>query len=219
MIYYICPVGDCGKTATLELVHISKDLKHDCYAVKCFQKNCIDKLREIGVEISRIIEFADQAPSQYKSHNAFFMLSQISVPIIRNFYGVQHGKCVADGAGGRTKHAAWTAVLTHKAHIADALGLYNFCATKLENSNKGLQRECKHFQVHYKFVGEISRPKIGPSNLTIPQTREIHSIRNTGLPGVIEVRYISCNCRDCLVNVKPCINGSFVDDWKCYPLH
>ena len=68
-----------------------------------------------------------------------------------------------------------------------------------------------------KFQGEVMRSRKFQDTLTVPLTREIHSVKNTGIPGVVEVREVSCNCTDCLNNVKPCINASHVDDWKCFP--
>ena len=47
------------------------DTKHDAHLVKRFQMANVEILKKRGVPIHKIIEFTDQAPSQYKNKTAF----------------------------------------------------------------------------------------------------------------------------------------------------
>ena len=214
VIYFKCTEG-CKQTVTLEYIHISSDLKHDQFAVNRLQSNCLEELRRLKVSVKKLIEFMDQAPTQYKNKNVFHHLSMMNIPVVRNYYAVHHGKCVADGAGGRTKCAAWSAALANKVQISNAK-FFEFCKSELETPDSQ-SNQCQHFGVKYRFLGEFKRPKVNHPTITIAQTREVHSVRNTGYPGVVEVRNVSCNCSDCLTTGKLCINHEYLDEWKCYP--
>ena len=52
----------------------------------------LEHLQQKGVVINEIIEFTDQAASQYKSKETFYTLSRVKIPVIRHFYAVKHGK-------------------------------------------------------------------------------------------------------------------------------
>ena len=87
-ITYRCPVRDCNQVVLHEIVHITDDLKHDAHLVKKFQTANVQLLQKCGVQICKIIEFTDQALSQYKNRSAFRYLSQETIPTERNFFGV-----------------------------------------------------------------------------------------------------------------------------------
>ena len=69
--HYICPKKDCNGLVTHEIVHISPDLKHDAHVAKQFTTLAIDVIRKNGIKIHKIVQFTDQAPSQYKNKTAF----------------------------------------------------------------------------------------------------------------------------------------------------
>ena len=71
--HYICSKKDCNGLVTHEIVHISPNLKHDAHVVKH------------GIKIHKIVQFTDQAPSQYKNKTAFRYLTQYKVPMVQNF--------------------------------------------------------------------------------------------------------------------------------------
>ena len=98
-ILYRCPISGCNQIVLHKIVHFSDDLKHDAHLVKKFQQ----ANKECGVPIRKIIEFTDQAPSQYKNKSAFRYLSQENIPCQRNFFGVRHGKGPCDAFAGRVK--------------------------------------------------------------------------------------------------------------------
>ena len=99
-ITYRCPVRDCKQVVLNEIVHITDDLKHDAHLVKKFQAANVELLQKCGVQIRKIIEFTDQAPSQYINRSAFRYLSQEKIPTERNFLGVRHGKGPCDACAG-----------------------------------------------------------------------------------------------------------------------
>ena len=69
--YYSCPNEHCSSTLTHELIHISEDLKHDAHIVKKFVNENIKVVKSHKIKICKIIQFLDQAPSQYKNKSAF----------------------------------------------------------------------------------------------------------------------------------------------------
>ena len=91
-IMYRCPVRDCNQVVLHEIVHITDDLKHDAHLVKKFQAANVELLQKRGVQICKIIEFTDQAPSQYKNKSGFRYLSQETIPTERSFFGCEAWK-------------------------------------------------------------------------------------------------------------------------------
>ena len=80
----------CHQLTTHEIVHVSEDVKHDAHLVKVFTARSISVLKENNVDIHKIIEFTDQAPSQYKNKTAFNHLCNYKIPIQKNYFGVRH---------------------------------------------------------------------------------------------------------------------------------
>ena len=62
---------DCNKLVTHEVVNVSEDLKHNAHLVKCFHDVTLNVLHKCKIPICKIIQFTDQAPSQYKTKSAF----------------------------------------------------------------------------------------------------------------------------------------------------
>ena len=63
---YPCKQQGCNKLVMHEVVHLSDDLKYDAYIVKNFRTRTVEALCKNNVEVRKIIQFTDQAPSQYK---------------------------------------------------------------------------------------------------------------------------------------------------------
>ena len=99
--HYKC--AKCHQITTHEIVHISEDLKHDAHLVKAFTTRSLAVLNGNKVPIQKIIEFTDQAPSQYKNKTAFHHLANNKVPTQKIFFGVRHGKSSCDACTGRVK--------------------------------------------------------------------------------------------------------------------
>ena len=81
--HYIC--STCKGMVTHEITHVSDDLKHDAQLVKVFTERSEKVLRENKVVICKIIDFTDQAPSQYKNKTAFNYLTKRTVSVLKNF--------------------------------------------------------------------------------------------------------------------------------------
>ena len=59
---------------------MSDDLKHDAHIVKKFRAKTVEALHKNNVAVHKIIQFTDQAPSQYKNKTAFCYLTENNVP-------------------------------------------------------------------------------------------------------------------------------------------
>ena len=71
-----------------EIVHLSDDLKHDAHIVKSFRARTVEALQKNNIAVCKIIQFTDQAASQYKNKTAFHYLAESNVPTQCHFFGV-----------------------------------------------------------------------------------------------------------------------------------
>ena len=133
----------CEQLVTHEIVHISDDLKHDAHLVKLFTSKSIEVLKANKVEIHKIIEFMDKAPSHYKNKTAFNYLANSKIPTQRNYFGTRHGKSSCDACTGRVKQGVSRLVKSGQAVIDDAQFFYDTCILHLQ---KPLVQsdECQH---------------------------------------------------------------------------
>ena len=96
VVYY---VGPCGKLIKEEVIHITSHHRHYETCVAAFQKKTIDFLKSKKVPMVEILEWTDNAPTQYKNKNCFQRISLMAKPITRNYFGEKHGKGPSDRAG------------------------------------------------------------------------------------------------------------------------
>ena len=89
-------------------------------------------LRKHGVDICKIIEFTDQAPSQFKNKTAFRYLSQEKIPTVHNSFGVRHGKGPCDACAGRIKGRLATIVKTEEWIMNSPTTCFEACKEKFE---------------------------------------------------------------------------------------
>ena len=155
-----------------EMIYFSPDLKHDAHAVDVFEQRTIEHLKAQNVDIKCIYEFSDNCSSQYKSKAPFNKLSYSDIPIIHNFFCGKHGKCVADGAVGRTNQFVHCEIKTKKENIPNSEVLAKFCTEKLEISSKN--GECQHYQRHFFHIPEIDRQ--GDTEAKTPGNRTVNPI-------------------------------------------
>ena len=99
--HYKC--SKCEQLVTHEIVHVTDDLKHDAHIVKMFTEKSIKILQNNYINMCKIIEFTDQAPSQYKNKTAFNYLANTKMPTQKNYFGVRHDKSSCDACTGRVK--------------------------------------------------------------------------------------------------------------------
>lgn len=74
---------------------------------------------------------------------------------------------------------------------------------------------CSHYRRFYFHVNKIDRSMDMSKARTVTMTRQIHSYRNTGVPGFMEVRRHSCSCDACLEGSveAECENSRHVDNF------
>ena len=95
-------------------------MKHGAHIVKMFTERSINVLKQNNVNIHKIIEFMDQAPSQYKNKTPFNYLADCDIPIQKNYFGVRHGKSLCDACTGRVKQGV-TALVKSGQAVVDIL--------------------------------------------------------------------------------------------------
>ena len=79
VVHYRCT--KCNQLVTHEIVHVTDDLRHDAHLVKMFMEKSIQVIKKNNVNIHKIIEFMDQAPSQYKNKMAFTYPANTKIPV------------------------------------------------------------------------------------------------------------------------------------------
>ena len=126
-------------------------------------------LEKRGVEIHKIIEFTDQAPSKYKNKTAFRYLTQQDIPCQRNFFGVRHGKGPCDTCAGRVKSRLSALVHSETVIINDAKTCYQAAKEYLE-SHWPDKSECMHYILSVNFT---------PKNPKHPDTSKWKGVENT----------------------------------------
>ena len=214
--YYVCPNEGCNKMVTHELVHLSDDLKHDAHLVKRFHNTTVQELRRRKIPIRKIIQFSDQAPSQYKNKSAFRYVSQVDLPTMLNFFGVRHGKGPCDACAGRVKQKVVNLVKTETSIIHDATDMFNACKEHLQTKENN-DGSCLHFLQTYEFTNLIgTRPKTDKWT-TVPDTRKLHSVVNCIGTDQINIKSILCCCIGCM-NGTECQNTLCPRPWRGFNL-
>ena len=122
VVHYIC--ATCKGMVTHEIVHVSDDMRHDAHLVKVFTERSEKVLKQNKVLIHKIIKFMDQAPSQYKNKTAFKYLSKRTTPVLKNFFGVHHGKSACNACTGRVKQGVTRLVQTEVEVVNSAKSFY-----------------------------------------------------------------------------------------------
>ena len=209
---YPCPKKGCYHLVTLEIIHVSTDLKHDPHAVAVFKKDALNYIRTIGIHFDEVFEWTDQAPTQYKSRHVFISLSKNEIPTCHNYYPVKHGKNAADGASGRVKLAFKRGKLSREATIRNAKELFEYTANSI-NRVPTDDTNCEHFLTKVLFQGKIRRRNY-PESEAIKDTAKIHSVRSTGVPNWVQIRFTTCCCLNCLSNSGRCHYKEFSDEWE-----
>ena len=219
-ISYRCPVDKCNQLVLHEVVHISDDLKHDAHLVKRFQTANIQILRKRGVDIRKMIEFTDQAPSQYKNKSAFrYLCEEKDIPKERNFFGVRHGKGPCDACAGRIKNRLSNLVKTEHCVINSAQTCYEACKENLETKWPE-KNECCHYILTFHFTSKIAKRPNTTKWKGVESTREhMHSIMNTGKGLKVNVRDVVCLCSGCLHGDSACKYSDYVDDWRGFDMN
>ena len=118
-----------------EHIIITSDKNHDKYVVKTFAQVSLNHLKEKGFIPTHIIQFNDNCSSQYNSKGTFQFISCVDIPLLKMYFGNQHGKGPAVGAVGRVKVAATRPVKARQVIICSAQEFYYFCVDKLNKNS------------------------------------------------------------------------------------
>ena len=218
-ISYRCPIEDCNQLVLHEILHVSDDIKHDAHLVKKFQIENMNILQKRGVDIRKIVEFTDQAPSQYKNKSAFRYLSQQQIATQRNFFGVHHGKGPCDACAGHVKSKLASLVKSGNCRITDGQSCFEALQNNMETPwpNKN---ECCHYILTVNYTRKIPNRPNTKKWQGVKDTREyIHSICNTGKNLRVNVRNVVCLCEGCLHGKSDCTYKEFVDNWTGFDMN
>ena len=186
-----------------EVIHISKDKKHDRHEVKIFRDKTLDHLHLNGVQIEEIIEWTDNASNQYKSCGAFLEMTRQKQPMTHNFFGTQHGKSPSDRAGAYYKNFVRKTVNSCKVVLLDCDDLARFSQLNYEKQGRcGQNSLCTHKRAgkhpaHYLkkvIYTPVIKRKGNKGEKTLPGTHNVFSVRNTRIRNnrVVESRKFFC---------------------------
>ena len=213
---YTCKQPGCKKLVMHEVVHVTDNLKHDAHIVKNFRARTVEVLWKNNVAVRKIIQFTDQAPSQYKNKTAFCYLAESIVPTQCHFFGVRHGKGPCNACIGRVKQGITRLVKNETEVVNSALAFYQAGIKHLEKPLKS-ENVCQHHILTFKLYKKIgTRPKT-INWVPVPETCKIHSIGNTGNPSLLYFHNFACCCEGCL-HGDNCTNSVCPDNWKGYNL-
>ena len=211
-IRYRCPIDGCNQIVLHEIVHTSADLLHDAHLLKRFQTANLQILRKRGVDICKMIEFTDQAPSQFKNKTAFRYLSQEKIPTVRNFFGVCHGKGPCDTCAGRIKGRLATLAKTEEWIVNSPTTCFEACKEKFETKWPN-RDECCHYMLTFHYTGKIGKCPDTSKWKGVEATRDhMHSIMNTRKNLCFNVWDVVCLCTGCLHGDSPCKYSKYVDE-------
>ena len=140
--FYVCNNGFLVRE---EVIHISKERKHDHHGVDIFRDKMLAHLLSEGVRIDKLIEWTDNAGNQYKSCGEFLVTSCEKCPTSHHFFGAQHRKSPADRAGAYYKHFVRKTVKTGKIVLLDSDDLVRISMIDYENQERcGPNSLCTH---------------------------------------------------------------------------
>ena len=212
VIYYPCP-EKCGDLVKEEVMILSDDLKHDAEAVEKFTDKVLEHLQQRNVQVERVIIFSDNCASQYKCAKYFNCFTKRNIPFLHNHFGAKHGKAEANGAIGRLSQHIDTVTRSGSHEFGDCSELAAYCSRVLDTGEvkRGM---CGHYRKSFYEVLKFSHSEDNDLQ-TVKGTTTFHSIRNTGIPGIIEVRESSCFCEPCFLGEDgECKNKHLVKPYR-----
>ena len=145
-----------------------------------------------------------------------------NIPITRNYFGVKHGKGPSDRAGAHFKNFITGAVKSKKSYLVTVEDLAKY-STKYDRQIlcNGHNEHCKntkgtdkiHNLLKVIYTGDSIQRENLEQTITYKGTRKIHSVRNTGIEGLIEKHDMLCCCPHCLYGVGECLFPEYADIW------
>ena len=211
VVHFACGVSGCQKKVRLEIIHLSKILKHNASAFNQFNIHTVNIAEKVAqTNFKLIINSSDGAPSQYKNRNSFMYSSRFKKPLIHFFLGNRHGKHHSDQAAGRFAQWLRRQITTEKVHVSCARDIAKHAEKHYATTDVDCN-ECQHFRIKINLVKRI--PPIATASVTVEHTRDIHMLRNVGNPGVILTRNIGCLCMACISGNGTCKYPEYFCDW------
>ena len=199
VVFFKCNVKGCKSNVRLEVINLSKILRHDASTFSKFHKDAVKIAEEAaGSRFKVVVNVTDQAPSQYKNGNSFLFKSKNKHPLIHFYLGSRHGKLWSDQASGRFLRFLRLAIASERVHVASAQDIATYAEEHY--ATPALDHyQCQHFRIKINLVNKIPLLNSDDSS-TAGSTCAFHMVRNTGTPGIIMTRLIDCLC-------FPCISG------------
>ena len=158
--------------------------------------------------------------AQYKSKLPFYHLSNAcdKVAMERCYFGSRHGKGACDACGGVIKIAVDDDIRTGECIVQNAASMYQHCCENfiLPTPNDH-PAGCCHTKRSFKLVttSQIDRSISSSSVMTVPGTRQLHSLKGMG-NNTLTTRRLACFCHPGLQdNPEECLNKKFVNRRGC----
>ena len=215
VVHYKC--ARCHQLTTHEIVHVSEDLKHDAHIVKVFTARSLSVLRKNKADICKIIEFTDQAPSQYKNKTSFNHLASSDIPTQKNYFGVRHGKSSCDACTGRVKQGVTRLVKSEQEVVNSAQTFYETCVKHLEKPLIESEDKCQHYILTFEYHKKLAKRPSTANLPAIPDTCKLHQIGNAN-GRELYYRKFACCCFGCIHGSEACSNNICPDEWLAYDL-
>ena len=223
-VFYRCPNNECNEIVREDIIHITDDKHHDKHAVNVFIAKSISHLQSKGVPLLEVIEFTDQASSQYKSKFTFNNITEFDFPYTRHFYCVKHGKGPSDRSGGRFKKFLRKSVKS-KILLLNATDIKKYCRSKYykqssctgptnESSSEDNEEISKDpHKLCLSIRNRSKGQKMKFSGVLKGCRDNMHVVRNTGVSGVVQYRLFDCCCYGCTTHSENCSQESHADRW------
>jgi len=215
--YYRCTVEGCTCIVEESILCISADHTHDNHAVQHYVSTAVKHLLEKGINIEKLVQFSDGAPTQYKGKMNFADLSysyeDFGFQSEKHYFGSRHGKGPCDREIGTVKKSVVLAIKSRRAEVSDAKTFYEYCRKELNKPKEPLEHvHFKRMCIYIPF-GEINRNRADRQSLkAVKQTRMYHSYRCIQQK-VITHRERSCFCMPCITSDGLCENEKIVGKW------
>ncbi|VDH92328.1 Hypothetical predicted protein [Mytilus galloprovincialis] len=213
--YYRCTV--CTSIVEESILCISADHTHDNHAVQHYVSTAVKHLLEKGINIEKLVQFSDGAPTQYKGKMNFADLSysyeDFGFQSEKHYFGSRHGKGPCDREIGTVKKSVVLAIKSRRAEVSDAKTFHEYCNKELNKPKEPLEHV--HFKRTCIYIpfGEINRNRAERQSLkAVKQTRMYHSYRCIQ-KNVITHRERSCFCMPCITLDGICENEKIVGKW------
>ena len=185
--------------------------------MQVFTARSLSVLKKNNVDICKISEFTDQAPSQYKNKTAFHNLCNSKIPIQKNFFGVRHGKSSCNACTGRVKQGVTRLVQSEQEVVNDACTFYETCVKHLAKPLVQSEDTCQHYMLTFEYHNKLRKRPSTVHLLGIPKTCKLHQIGNTNSKALY-YRKFACCCLGCIHGTEACSNDICPSQWEGYDL-